>query len=144
MNLIETCLCSLIWYYIKAFFIYLFKTASLRFLSYILFELLDVEHGSPKSHKNVKCNSLGLSLAIVPLPSRGNFIHYNFQIVHNISHKMQFVSPLSVAALAFNITLRTLPRKITLNFLDNASNMTYSHFFQVCYRFKNFSYNTVT
>ena len=85
---------------------------------------------APKSHKNVKCNSLGLSLAIVPLPSRGNFLHYYFQIVHNISHKMQFVSPLSVAALAFNITLRTLPRKITLNFLDNASNMTYSHFFK--------------
>ena len=57
---------------------------------------------------------------------------------------MQFVSPLSVAALAFNITLCTLPRKITLNFLDNASNMTYSHFFQVWHRFKNFSYNAVT
>ena len=35
-------------------FIYLFKTASIMFLSYILFELLDVEHGSPISHKNVK------------------------------------------------------------------------------------------
>ena len=30
---------------------YLFKTASITFLSYILFELLDVEHGSPISHK---------------------------------------------------------------------------------------------
>ena len=47
-------------------FIYLFKTAGITFLSYILFELLDVEHGSPISHKNVKCNSLGLGLAIIP------------------------------------------------------------------------------
>ena len=30
----------------------LFKTANIMFLSYILFELLDVEHGSPISHKN--------------------------------------------------------------------------------------------
>ena len=79
---------------IKSFFIYLFKTASLTFLSYILFELLDVEHGSPISHKNIKCNYLGLSLAIVPLPSRGNFVHYDFQILHYISHKMKYVSPL--------------------------------------------------
>ena len=35
-------------------FINLFKTASITFLSYILFELLDVEHGSPLSHKNKK------------------------------------------------------------------------------------------
>ena len=49
-------------------FIYLFKTASITFLSYILFELFDVEHGSPISHKNVKCNSLGLALAIDALP----------------------------------------------------------------------------
>ena len=28
-------------------FVNLFKTASIRFLSYILLELLDVEHGSP-------------------------------------------------------------------------------------------------
>ena len=83
----------------------------------MLFELLDAEHGSPISHKNVKCNSLGLSLAIVPLPSRGNFEHYNFKILHDISHKMKYVSPLRVAALACNIMLRTLPRKITLNFL---------------------------
>ena len=52
-------------------FIYLFKTASITFLSYIRFELLDVEHGSPLSHKNVKCNSLGLALAIDPLPPSG-------------------------------------------------------------------------
>ena len=49
-------------------FIYLYKTARITVLSYILFELLDVEHGSPISHKNVKCNSLGLVLAISPLP----------------------------------------------------------------------------
>ena len=55
----------------KRQFIYLFKTASITFLSYILFELLDVEHGSPISHKNVKCNSLGLALAIDPLPQGG-------------------------------------------------------------------------
>ena len=42
---------------------------------------------------------------------------------------MKYVSPLRVAALACNIMLHTLPRKITLNFPDNASNMTYSHYF---------------
>ena len=62
------------------------------FISYILLELLDVEHGSPISHKNVKCNSLG-------------------QILHYISHKMKYVSSLRVAALAGNIILRTLPTK---------------------------------
>ena len=35
------------------FFIYIFKTASITFLSYILFELLDVEHGTPISQKSV-------------------------------------------------------------------------------------------
>ena len=49
-------------------FIYLLKTAKITVLSYILFELLDVEHGSPISHKNVKCNSLGLVVAIDPSP----------------------------------------------------------------------------
>ena len=53
-------------------FIYLFKPASITFLSYILFELLDVEHGSPISHKNIKCISLCLALAIDPLP-QGEF-----------------------------------------------------------------------
>ena len=52
-------------------FIYLFKTASITFLSFILIELLDVEHGSPISHKNVKCNSLGLALAIDHPPPGG-------------------------------------------------------------------------
>ena len=44
------------------------------FLSYILFELLlDVEHGSPISHKRPKFNSLGLALAIDPTSSQGEF-----------------------------------------------------------------------
>ena len=81
------------------------------FLSYILFELLDVEHGSPISHKNVKCNSLGLVLAIDPTSPKGNFEHYASQILHYISHKMKYVSPLRVAALAGNIMLCTLSTK---------------------------------
>ena len=81
------------------------------FLSYILFELLDVEHGSPISHKTVKCNYLGLVLAIDPTSPRGNFVHYNFQILYYISHKMKYVSTLRVAALAGNIMLRTLLAK---------------------------------
>ena len=63
-------------------FIYLFKTTSITFLSYILVELLDVEHGSLISHKNVECNSLGLALAIDPTSHWGNFVHYKFQILH--------------------------------------------------------------
>ena len=90
--------------------IYLFKTARIKVLSYILFELLDVEHGSPISHKNVKCNSLGLVLALDPSPM-GNFIHYDFEILHYIYHKMKYISPLRVAVLACNIMLRTLPKK---------------------------------
>ena len=92
-------------------FIYLFKTASIMFLSYKLFELLDVEHSCPISHKNVKCNSLGLVLAIVPPSPRGNFVHYDFEILHYISHKMKYVSPLRVAALACKIMLCMLPTK---------------------------------
>ena len=57
----------------QIFFIYLFKTASIAFLSYILFELLDVEHGTPISQKNVKCNSQGLALAIDPTSPHGEF-----------------------------------------------------------------------
>ena len=53
--------------------IYLFKTASITFLSYILFELLDVEHGTPISHKNVKCNSHDLALAKDPTSPQGEF-----------------------------------------------------------------------
>ena len=57
----------------KIIFNKLFKTANIIFLSYILFELLDVEHGTPISHKNVKCNSLGLALAIDPTSPQGEF-----------------------------------------------------------------------
>ena len=92
-------------------FIYLFKTASITFLSYILFELLDDEHGTPISQKNVKYNSPGLTLAIDPISPWGNFVHYDFQILHYISHKMKSVSYLRVAALEGNIMLRTLPAK---------------------------------
>ena len=52
---------------------YLFKTASITFLSYILFELLDDEHDTPISQKNVKCNSPGLALAIDPTSLQGEF-----------------------------------------------------------------------
>ena len=55
----------------KRSFIYLFKTASVMFLSYILFELLDVENGSPIKCKNVNCNSLGLALGIDRPPPGG-------------------------------------------------------------------------
>ena len=55
----------------KRFFIYLFKTASITFLSFILFEFLDDEHGNPISQKNVKCNSQGLALAIDPTSPQG-------------------------------------------------------------------------
>ena len=67
--------------------IYLFKTASITFLSYKLFELLNVEYGSPISHKNVKCNSLGLALAIAPPPfPQENFVNYDFLILHYVSN----------------------------------------------------------
>ena len=77
----------------------------------MLFELLDDEHGTPISQKNVKCNFPGLALAIDPTSTRGNFVHYNSQILHYISHKMKYVSPLRVAALGGYIMLRTLPTK---------------------------------
>ena len=51
----------------------LFKTASIAFLSYTLFELLDVKHGNPISHKNVKSNFLDLALAIEPPSPLGEF-----------------------------------------------------------------------
>ena len=71
-----------------------------------------LEHGTPISQKNVKCNCTGLALAIEPTsPPGGNFIHYDFQILNNISHKMKYVSPLRVAALAGYIMLHTLPAK---------------------------------
>ena len=92
-------------------FIFLFKTASITFLSYILFELLDVEHGSPISHKNVKCNFSRPCAGYRPPSPMGNLIHYYFLIQHYISHKKKYVGPLRMAALACNITLRTLPAK---------------------------------
>ena len=58
-----------------------------------------------------KVNSLDLELAIDPPPPGGNFAHYDFLILHYISHTMKYVSPLRVAALAFNIMLHTLPTK---------------------------------
>ena len=127
LNFIETSLCPLFWYYIKAF---LFTFSKLQVLRLYLIYFLSYWNMVATYHtKNVKCNSLGLSLATVPLPPKWNFVHCDFQILHYISHKMKYVSPLRVAALECNIMLRTLPRKITLNFPDNASNMTYSHFF---------------
>ena len=48
------------------------------FLSYILFELLDVEHGTPISHKKVKCNSIGLALAKDPISPQGEFCSLQF------------------------------------------------------------------
>ena len=54
-------------------FIHLFKTASITFLSYILLELLDDEHGTPISQKNVKCYSPGLALAIDPTSPQREF-----------------------------------------------------------------------
>ena len=64
------------WYHIKEVLLTFSKLQTLYFLSCIIFELLDVEHGSPISHKNVKCYSLGLALAIDPTSSKGNFAHY--------------------------------------------------------------------
>ena len=69
-----------------------------------------LEHGTPISQKNVKCNSPGLTLAIYPTSPQGNFKHYDFSILHYISYKMKYVSSLRVAALA-GILLRTLPAK---------------------------------
>ena len=82
---------------------YLFKTTSITFLSYILFELLDVEHGTPISHMNVKCNSLDLALAIDPTSPQGDF--------HTLLFSNTTLYNLRVAALAGNIMSRTLPAK---------------------------------
>ena len=44
------------------------------FLSYILFDLLDDEHGTPPiSQKIVKCISPGLTMAIDPTSPQGEF-----------------------------------------------------------------------
>ena len=87
---------------------------------------------APYHTKNVKCNSLGLALAIVTPLLRGNFVHYDFHILHYISHKMKYISP--------HATYVT--RKITLNVPDNVYNMTYSHFFVSSTGLRT-SYNTV-
>ena len=57
----------------KRYFIDLFKTANITFLSYIRFELLDDKHGTPILQKNVKCNYPGLTLAIDPTSPQGEF-----------------------------------------------------------------------
>ena len=56
--------------------------------------------------KMPKVNSLDLELAIdtSPPPPMGNCAHNDFLKLHYISHKMIYVSPLRVAALACNIT----------------------------------------
>ena len=107
LNFIKTSLCSLTWNYTKEFLLTFSKLQALRFYLIYFFELLDVEHGIPISHKNVKCNSLGFALAIDPTSPKGNFVHYASQILHYISHKMKYVSPLRVAALVGYIMLRT-------------------------------------
>ena len=48
------------------------------FLSYILFELLDVEHGTPISQKNENCNSPGLALAIDLISHQREFCALRF------------------------------------------------------------------
>ena len=81
------------------------------FLSYILFDLLDDEHGTP--HITEKCKKLFSRPqdGYRPIFPQGNFVHYDFKILHYISHKMKCVSLLRVAALAGNIMLCTLPAK---------------------------------
>ena len=59
--------------------------------------------------KQYPASGLGLELAIDPPPPRGNFVHYDFLILHYIRHKIKDVSPLRVAAITCNITLYTLP-----------------------------------
>ena len=41
---------------------YILENANIMFLSFIVFELLSVEHGNPISHKNVYFNSVALLL----------------------------------------------------------------------------------
>ena len=80
------------------------------FLSYILFELLNVEHRSPYHTKCQMLFSRPCAGYSTPSP-RWNFVHSDFKILHYISHKMKYVNPLRVAALACNIMLHTLPAK---------------------------------
>ena len=60
------------------------------------------------ANKQAYIYSVGLELAIDPPPPRGNFIQYDFLILHYIRHKIKDVSPLRVAALTCNIMLYTL------------------------------------
>ena len=46
----------------------------------------------------------------IPL-SPGNFVHYNFLILHYISHKIKYDSLLRVVALTCSTMLLTLPEK---------------------------------
>ena len=55
------------------------KLQALRFYHIYFFELLDDEHGTPISQKNVKCNSPGLTLAIDPTSPQGEFRTLCFQ-----------------------------------------------------------------
>ena len=54
--------------------------------------------------KMSKVNSLDLELAIDPPHLGVNFAHYDFLILYSITHKMKYISPLRVAAIACNIT----------------------------------------
>ena len=56
---------------------------------------------------------LDLAPAIDPLPTRGNFVHYDFLKLHYISNKMTHVSPLVMGVFACNrhvtnVTLKTM------------------------------------
>ena len=112
----------------KIFLLTFSKLQALRFylIYFLIYYMLNIV--APYHTKNVKCNSRGLALAIVPLPPKWNFLHYDFQILHYISHKMKYVSPLRVAALACYIILRTYPQN-NVKFSDNVSDMTYSLLF---------------
>ena len=70
---IETSLRSLIWYYIKEVLFSFSKLQRLRFYLIYFLSYKMLENGSPISHKNVKCNSLGLALAIDPTSPQGEF-----------------------------------------------------------------------
>ena len=73
--------------------------------------MLNIVHVAPYQTKMSKCNSLGVALATVPPLPRKNYVHYDFQILDYMSHKMKYVSLLRVAVLACNIMLHTLPAK---------------------------------
>ena len=94
--------------------LFLFTFSKLQALCFYLMYFLRnkmLNKGTPISHKNTKGNYPGLALAIDPPTPRRNFVHYNFLILHYISHKMKYVSPLRVAALKCNIMLRMFPAK---------------------------------